>query len=519
MLDGISVRLQTPTIDRDVTHLVAGELGFTTQAPGGEVQCSFRLAGSRVDFPDLGPMTRVWVSDTRGNLLWGPGYGDNPGEQYDGTLGFDLTFRGGLSTAEDDARELLYRDTSFENWEADDSGLNPQAASADAAAGNFPDATEASGLILQFNPGQPIGPGSEVGLIYRASVDMGIGAWAFATRGGTIDAGYTLQVDGGGTRTRTLSLATTGMSLAPVSSPTNVIRARFRRTGAATNVAFDTVWIGLGAQFVLGQMLDRFGQARSMGTAPVFASEVATDVLARLLPSCDAASAEIVPSSFPIDQLAYFDGAHAATVLDDLVGLEPDYLWWIGGGGSDAGHSFRFAPWPTRPRYELWSDDGVTFPGSESDLCDRVTVFYTDEKGRKRSTLRVTTDPVVLARLDGRKRSAPTVTLPDGLGSQANAEKAGDAILANSNAVAQAGSVTVRRPIRDLITGEWHDPAALRAGELARVADLGITQRVTATDATVSRSGQENALTLGTPVRSFVDLASGQRVHRWALPS
>ena len=526
MLDGVAVRIKTPTIDRDVSHLVS-DLGFTTQAPGGHVQCSFRLNAGYDDFPDLGPMSRVWVTSTSGQNLWGAGYADTPGKGFDGTEGFDLTFKGGVQLAEDESRELLYRDTGFDGFRLDDTGVYALAASASAeSSATFPD-NGTPAIFLQFNPGQPVGLNSTAA-IYYGPHPMGIGAWAFSTRGGRNDSGYVLHIDAGSSETRTMGVGTSTLSAAPVAMPTTALRIRLRRAGGATNISTDDVWMGLGTHQVMGQMLDRFGVPRSMTTAPVLASEVVADLVGRGLALIDRATAEIGTSSYGIDQLTYPDGASAAQVLDDLAEFEPDFFWWIGESATDSGHRFRFVPWPTTPRYELWSDDGIDFPGSESDLCDRVTVFYSDEKDRKQSrtvTLaeKVTAgtatanDFVALERLAGRQRSAAAVTLPDGVGSAANAYAAGVAILDKANTVAQAGRVSIRRKVRDLITGNWLDPAELVSGEVARVADLGTTLRVTETDVSIDASGQENTLTLGTPVRSFVDLLSGQKVHRWAL--
>ena len=535
MLDGVAVRLKTPTVDRDVTHLVEGDLSFTTQAPGGEVQCSFRLNAGYDAFPDLGQMSRVWVTDRHGRMLWGRGYADNPGKSYDGAEGFDLTFKGGSSLAEEESRPLLYIDRTLDSWET---STDAQYGNGSTGTGGRPNADGVEGLLLSLGSGAPIAPGGKVRMWHeglRAS-DMELGAFSMRyVFGSGAGAGYTggpfTPYDGW------IVSGTTTEQVVAVSSPsitagTKTLAINLGRTGAATNISSDSVWLHARDVVVKGLLRNADGTARAVNGSAAYttADLVVTDIVGRGLVAIDAATAEIATSQFEIDQLVYADGATAAQVLDDLTQFEPDHFWWIGGAGSETGHMFRWAPWPTEPRYELWSDDGVTFPGSEAALCDRVTITWEDTNGRKKSTTytlqqkvtqgaATTRDMVALATLDGRQRSAPRASLPDGLGSEANAAKAAWAILDAANADATSGSATIARRVRDIITGEWHDPAALRAGELARVADLGITQRVTATDATVSRSGQENALTLGTPVRSFVDLLSGQRVHRWALPS
>ena len=538
MLDGVAVRLKTPTVDRDVTHLVEGDLSFTTQAPGGEVQCSFRLNAGYDAFPDLGQMSRVWVTDRHGRTLWGRGYADSPGKGYDGAEGFDLTFKGGSSLAEEGNEvSQVYIDTSLEHYEEwDGAGSTSRVSSASVSIAPLPGHEGVDSALVQFSQGTTLDAGRFAGLKYTAleGAAQPLGAYSYGSRAGLTSGDYVLRVAGVGnnnnrnanTGPATQSMTSSSFGFAPTS-----LFVIWIRTGAATNVGGDNVWGAFYNPLVKGRLLDRAGQPVDGNTNRfVLASEVVADILARTLTYCDAATSEIAGTSYRIDQLVYADGATAAQVLDDLTQFEPDHFWWIGGAGSDTGHQFRWVPWPTEPRYELWSDDGVTFPGSEASLCDRVTITWEDTAGRKKSTTytlqqkvaqgtATTRDMVALATLDGRQRSAPRAALPDGFGSEANATKAAWAILDAANADATSGSATIARRVRDIITGEWHDPAALRAGELARVADLGITQRVTATDATVSRSGQENALTLGTPVRSFVDLASGQRVHRWALPS
>ncbi|MGH1563027.1 hypothetical protein [Mumia sp. DW29H23] len=526
MLDGVAVRLKTPTVDRDVTHLVEGKLGFTTQAPGGEVQCTFRLNAGYDAFPDLGPMSRAWVSDDHGNPLWGAGYADNPGKAYDGAQGFDLTFRGGVSRGEDVSRLQVFIDTSQEHLEEwDGAGSASRVSSASAGVSPLPGQTGVDAAVIQFNQGTTVGPGQFAGLKYTAleGAAQTLGAYSFGSRAGLTSGDYVLRIAGVGnnndrnanTGAATQSMTNTSFGFAPTS-----LFLIWSRTGPATNVGSENAWGGFYNPLVKGLLLNRMGAVVNGNTNRyVLASDVVADLVGRGLLAVDAAAAEIAASTFQIDQLVYTDGATAARVLDDLAEFEPDMMWWIGGSTSDTGHQFRFVPWPTKPRYELWSDDGIEFPGTESDLCDRVTVFYIDAKGRKQSTTVVTTDPVVLARLDGRQRSAPSATLPDGLGSAANAVKAAQAILANSNAVAQAGNVTIARRVKDLVTGNMLAPAALRSGEVARVADLGMTLRVTETDVSIDAAGQSNALTLGTPARAFVDLLSGQKVHRWALPT
>jgi hypothetical protein len=263
--------------------------------------------------------------------------------------------------------------------------------------------------------------------------------------------------------------------------------------------------------------MDRFGALRPMATtahvdtsgapvvAHVLASEVAEDLLGRLLTMCDPASAVIDLSSFGIDQLAYHDTAAAAQVLDDLALFEPDFLWEINERTRETGlRRFAYRAWPTTPRYEISTKDGYVAPGGEVDLCNRIAVTWTTPKGVKRVE-RVTS---VVPRLDNetppRIHDAEPVALPDGLGSLAHAQRIGQQILAAKNTPPQAATATVRRPIMDRFLGRLVMPWEIVPGYMAQVGELGLSQRVTETEYVDKDAATD--LTLGAPPRTVEQL-------------
>jgi hypothetical protein len=272
--------------------------------------------------------------------------------------------------------------------------------------------------------------------------------------------------------------------------------------GGATNVSSDNVWAALGDVAVLGGLRDRYGNKIGAPRLDyVLASEVVEDLLGRLLTDAvDAASAVIDPTTYHIDSLAFMDAVTATNVIEELLKFEPDFDWGIGAAGLNGKHSFWFRQWPTQPRYILTDDDGLDLPGSEDTLCNRVAVEWTDEKGKPQVEV-ITAD---VPELGNRIKDADKVTLPEGRGSLANAQRIGAQVLASKNAVQVAGSASVDRPLMDLVTGQKVMPWQLEPGCVARLQTKGVDVRIT--EMTYSDNDVSTSLTLGNPVPAVDDL-------------
>lgn len=485
----LSVKLNDGTTDRLVSHYTE-DLRFTKVAPGGHHSASMKIRLPRDDFPKLGPADSVYIYDRRtGNTVW-DGYTENPGAlDGPGGQGFDLTAMGGTVLASDESQVLVYRDADLGAWER----VENSAASATTDASKDPSGSVANdGLLCQFTPGQPITTGSQANIAYAALADAGLefGAMTMNVLDGKTDANYSPELlwspSAGSVTLGAFNSNDTAFSkyVGDASSPTSgaqTISLRLRRTaGGATNIADDNTWVFFYNIAVLQRRMDRSGTlltgvADHVTADYVLASWVAEDLLGRALTLCDPATAVIDTSTAHIDQLAYLDGATAAQVFDDMALHEPDFYWGIGERLPNGLHRFWFRAWPSSVRYEISVKDGYDAPGADVDLCNRISVYWTDANGLKHTTVRTSTVP----ELGARTKDAESVTLPEGRGSQTNAERIGDAVLAAKATASKAATATVDRPIMDLMLAKEVMPWELEPGCLVRVRETGDEMRLT----------------------------------------
>lgn len=524
----LTVRINDGRIDRHVTRHVS-DLRFRKTAPGGHHSASMNLALPRETFTKLGPEDRIYIYDGRtGATVW-DGYTENPGAS-DSRAGqaFELSALGGSVLASDQSEKLVYLDRTYEGWRR----ANSSAGSAATEVGAFPAtasarAADKEAIYLQFNPGQPVDVSSRASINHQPFQDspMSLGGVAGFWECGLISADYSIHL-----RVLPWVLAdgyivsqtahTTGGAFVAYAGTNfltdrNTLQWFLLRLNSATNVATDNVWAGLGEIALAGQLLDRYGNTRPMNTAAhlaatnpvtayILAHEVVEDLLGRMLKKCDPNDAVIDSTTFQIDQLTYFDGATAAQVFDDLALYEPNHHWGIGETLTSGLHRFWYRAWPTdTARYEITAKDGYSAPGGDIDLCNRITVYWTDSKGIKQATVRTRT----VEALGTRTRDAEAITLPEGRGSSANAQRIGDRVLAAKADPPKAAVATVRRPLTDHLTGNQVMPWEIEPGYLVRVRETGDLLRLTEVeyvDADCAAS-----LTLGEPV-----LTEEQRIVR-----
>jgi hypothetical protein len=186
---------------------------------------------------------------------------------------------------------------------------------------------------------------------------------------------------------------------------------------------------------------------------------------------------------------------------------EPNHLWEILESGPNGLHRFNFRRWPTTVRYEVSTRDGYSAPGSDTDLCNRVAVDWVDKLGKQQSVTRSSSVPALDQATPPILRHAEKVTLPEGRGSLANAQRIGDQVLASLSGREKAATVTVRRPIMDSLRGRLVQPWEIEPGYLARVRETGDVLRLTEVD--YDDDDASAVLTLGTPVMTVE-----QRIQR-----
>lgn len=547
----LSVRIADGLTDRMVTRHVS-DLRFRKVVNGGNASASMRISMPRQTFEDLGPADRVYIYDGRnGHTAW-DGYTDNPGA-VDGSSGegFDLSASGGIILAGDRSERLIYLDRGMDNWRVDDYAAAGVAPSATSEVGAFPDTTgnnhaASQCLYLQFTPGQPLAVGSRSAMLYDAFTGspMTAGAIAGWRDAGVTDANYAVRLNaipivGGDPTPINTTVSTTAAvfaSYAVADFPVDKIGFNwvFARQTSTTNVATDDVWTGLGEVAIYGHLLDRYGTKKTMSTAAhitlgstavnpavdayILASEIAEDLLGRILTGCDPLSATIDTTAVHIDQLAYLDGATPAQVFGDLTQLEPDFYWGIGETLPNGLHRFWYRARPTVARYEVSTKDTYRAPGGDFELCNRIAVYWTDSKGTKQTTIvgnyveaLGNKSPISAGALDptftGRIKDAEAITLPDGRGSSANAQRIGEQALAARAEAPKAATAIVDHPILNHETGKLEMPWELEPGGLVRVRETGDLLWCTETEY-VDPDGA-TTLTLGEPV-----LDDSQRIAR-----
>jgi len=519
----LSVRLADGTRDQHVTK-ACRSLSFTKTAPGGHSDASMRLLIDRKTWADLGDSDQVWIYDRRSGATAWEGYTTFPDLAEDRLSGqsIDLAAKGGADLLLDDRRALVYIDQGGDAWSVSPN-LSPSAQTSWAA---HPNGNTGQGVLVGFPPGYSVGTGATAGMGYVFDgSDMEFGAIAFAIRGGSVDAGYQLNMLWSGTSPGSAGMTTltggplsasgyVGDGIRPASG-TNLIGLNIVRIGGTTNVTADNVWAHYGDMRVLGRRMDKFGAlvsgAGGMVTADyVLASWVVADLMGRMMPWADPAASTIETTTAHIDQLAYWQAVPVSQVLDDLALWEADMLYEVLASTTPGKRVFNYRRWPglDSPRYEVTTRDGYSRPGSDQGQCNRLIVSYTDKEGHANTE----TVTAVVPDLDskGRIRHAEGIALP-GVSDESSAQAIGAQTLAaiNANAVTSM-RVTVKRPVLDLYYGQLVQPWEIEPGYPARVRETGDVQRLTQMTYQWDDNGTSQAdLTLGLPV-----LSPAQRLKR-----
>lgn len=296
---------------------------------------------------------------------------------------------------------------------------------------------------------------------------------------GDTDIDWNLQLvtrtgAGGGTVVDTATANTaaailSGVVVTDFTNGHNVCSVRITRDGSP-QVAGEVTWFEFWEVVLRALLLDETGTEITTGYTQnyVLAHEVAKDLVGRILDQFDGTLAVIdTNGTYQIDQLSYPDGVTAEQVLEELMILEPAYHWWAEANPAGGGYIFHWGPWPTTVRYEVTIVDGGDFPASSRELYNEVTVRWRDKNGRTRTTAPITMACAVLD--NAGVTQSRLLDLGDEIGSSAAATRAGESFLADHNVPANAGTLTVSRPIRDLLTGRLVQPFEIKAAALIRV--------------------------------------------------
>lgn len=495
----LTVRLATVKGTRHITRRLR-DLSFRITAPGGFANIQLSLDEPLTGQPDyLDYYGRCYVYDARTGKTLCEGRVEDPGRSAgrDGQV-WDLVAVGPSAHTRDRNIPLIYVDRRLNVWEKATGSTNERQ-SATVSATDDQGGSGAPALVLAFPPGLTVPTGAATTAVYypleRAGQNLALLGYrwdAGVTNGSWRIAGYS----SGAHEVRTEGASTSGGAFAVSTVGTGTFTSGDRRpylkfywnSASSGTGSSDDVWASCMDVVVRATTHTKDGTEKLSGyissDTTITASTVVADLLGRLLPQYDGANATIAPTSYQIDQLAYPDGVDAATVLDDLMGLEPGYFWEALESGSSGKCRFNWRQWPATVRYEADVRDGYDGPGSAEGLYNEVTVRWRDTKGRIRTATVTQSVPQLTAA--GLTRSPQPIDLGDNVGSTAAATQQGQQFLADHRYPPNAGRLRIARPILDLQQGEWVAPWEIRPGYLIRV--RGVLPRIDALN-TSSRDG------------------------------
>jgi hypothetical protein len=523
----------------------ASDLEHRRSAPGGFTSLDVTLDLPRTMFPNLGPDCRVEVFDPRtGRTLW-EGWAERPGQENTRAgQRWKLAAVGNRALASDQRKPMIYIDRELA-WSEASTETMPQSARAEVTSN--PRGGGGEGLFTGLPKGTTafLALQSQIGYTRCREAGIKVGALGVTITAGRNDNDYLSQMtwsDGVETGSGVMQSGTgiftssdrrarfVGSGGVHPPEGIDVIALRLIRTtsgGSGADIPDNTHWLWHTDPVVVGQRMDRHGTPLTGGTGLVTteyvqADWVVADVIARYLPLVDPTLARIeTPTNngegpWFIDQLAYVEATTADEIVSELERWEPAMTWelleTVEGRGVRYNYRHIDLPPDTHPgsghRYELsMTADSVELPGPDTTLCNRIVVAWTDTRGNDRTTTVTSTVPALVN--SRRVHDADPITLPPGIGSESNAQRAGLLALAALNEATLAGSAVVSRRLYDRLTGLTVEPYEIEAGYSVLVAEEGTTVRLTNTvwddEAGLMR------LTLGSP-RLTVD----QRVARLA---
>ena len=476
----LPVPLTVSVADRHITKQAVA-LAFRKEAVGGVQSITLNLDAPLASYA-VSPFDTVKVMDARTAEVIAEGRISDPGRaaSADGQK-WSIVALGPANHATDRVVPLIYVDQSVtDGWRQVDRTVKGASYSQSTKPGSTSD-TAAECIVFQFPQGLTVAANDDITARYERvrEADMKIGGFGFDVDGGSNDANYQAKVwmrtDGAGgaaAYSANLSTATSSQNLVAVtdfSNGRNTIDLKLNYSGAGGTVANDNKWVSFGIFIIRAMLRDATGADRTTGygTQYALAHEIVNDLLGRLLSEYDGAGATVASTgTYQIDSLAYPDGVSAREVMDDLMLLEPGFYWTTGPNVTGNGYSFEWKAWPTTVRYEATLEDGGDFPVTATELYNQVMVRWRDKRGRTRTTRRTGTCPLLDAA--GLTRTA-FIDVGDELASSTGAARVGDSFLAAHQYPANAGTLNVARPIRDLSTGRMVAPHEIEPGELIRV--------------------------------------------------
>lgn len=493
----------------------ASRLRYKRTAQGGDAILSVDLA-----LPDeIGPITRIVVTDTTTGDPEFDGYIEWPTPvQVNGLSHYEISAVGGQALFSDTIRQHYYCDSvemlNRESWTK--KPLNTPGATAEVSGHpNAADPGDAPAIVLQFPESKTLAPGQRVAMDYRLPLDAGRTLYRLgATREGGVSTSmiearvytwnaststWTLNTHLSGGVDTAISTLNGWIGAGTLDSGQSAVRLELRHTSVGVINAPDNYWNTWWNLHATASLYRKDGTWREFADYPnpgqypgVRADMIVEDLITRHLSDLiDAPGARIDEGTHLIDQFTRMEGARDREILDSLTAWEPDFYWKVGPRGRNGKHSFEWRRWPTEPRYVLPASGEFIENGPEITLCNRVTVQWRSHTGADRFTVVTTSVPA----LGSRVRDAEPVTLPEGFGSELNATRIGQQVLAATNAAATSGTVVVTGPIYDNVLRREVAPWNIQPGELITLTARGEAVRINEVD--YDDEGQRSVLAVG----------------------
>lgn len=448
-------------------------LAFRKEAVGGVRSISCALARPLAELDGIVPLSKVYVHDGRSAVTIAEGRLSDTGRTAgaDGQS-WDCVAFGPLQHASDleGPKVFIDRDLS-EGWAVVDV-VEP---SASVGTGTLP-ADTLPGVLANFPAGTSLVNLSRVTYRYDRLWQTGdrLANFTGSVVHGLNSASWKANVDVGASGALTVNLSGVSATVATQSLTANALSSFY------DTVALRQIWVGAGAVaaddtwalfFNLAIETLRHTKAGVAITVGYTGSTTTAAIVEELLgggrlPQFEGAEARVSASTGVVDQLAYHDGVTPAQVLEDLMALDPAYRWYAGPDVNGLGYSFTWELWPTAVRYEATLEDGGNFPLSTQDVYNVVWVRYAEVDGITRYVTRTMACKILD---DAGLTRWKTIELGSNAGTYAQAVRVGDAFLAEHNVPKNSGTLTVARPIRDIISGRPVQPWEIEPGELVRI--------------------------------------------------
>lgn len=489
----LSVAVKTGRAWRIVTDDLTG-LRIRNTAPGGYASIQMKLAnGARLplsrDPDELDYYGRVYVFDTRTGEVVCEGRIEDLGRTAgDGGQEWDIVAVGPSAHAEDVTKPYVCIDRMNTAWKP--SSINLQFAQWQQTND---ESDPGQGMRCYIPEGTDVPANTKVGdVIYQmiGAAGQQIARLVVDVTIGFNDAGWASQVitkssvtgtphtagqfvgPGSGTPPHSTTLVCALDTDGGGSIVTGDKYVTFRAThisGAGILIPDTLCWFQFDNWYVKAVRQFKDGTTKTSGYSgeTLTSNKIVEDILPKFLPMYDGTNASITTGGYDINQFAYYDGVTASKMFDDLMLHEPALVWQAWESNTAGLYRFEWKPWDTLVSYEgdiLF--DQFDAPSTAVDLYDAVTVRYAATSGTIKNVQRTQTVSQLTAA--GFSRQG-WIDLGDEIGSTENATQAGDEFLAERQFPANAGTVTIGRPLVNLQTGLLEYPWQFKSGRLIRM--------------------------------------------------